>query len=380
MKPSARVNRILQNKERLKSQGKVLKAGVISLDKGDPDFPTPAHICDAAYAAMRQGYTHYVPGAGDRDLMDAVCDVLKADYGCNYEPAGIIITNGAMEGLYIACAAFLEPGDEVIVFTPGYNYASQLLMVGALPVWVSLTPNNTLDCDALEAAVTSKTKAILYCNPNNPTGNALTRPEVEFLAKVALDYDLLLFADEVYKKLYYDGNSHFSAGSIDEIRNRTIMIDSFSKSYAMTGWRVGYVATTPELAQPMYLVHRASVMTINTIAQKAALAALRGPQDCLFEMVAEYDRRRRSILKKLENLAGFDCTTPNSAFYVYGRFDARMKSAEMVDYLYEKKVAVRSGTEFGSSGEGFIRLTYALPYTQAIEGIERMMAAIRDLN
>jgi aspartate/methionine/tyrosine aminotransferase len=197
---------------------------------------------------------------------------------------------------------------------------------------------------------------------------------------VALDHDLLLFADEVYKKLYYEGNSHFSAGSINEIRNRTILIDSFSKSYAMTGWRVGYVATTPQLAQPMYLVHRASVMTINTIAQKAALAALRGPQDCLYEMVAEYDRRRRSILKKLENLAGFDCTTPNSAFYVYGRFDARMKSAEMVEYLYEKKVAVRSGTEFGSSGEGFIRLTYALPYTEAIEGIERMVAAISDLD
>lgn len=379
MKPSALVERILQNKERLKSQGKVLKPGVISLDKGDPDFSTPKHICEAAYEAMQQGFTHYVSGAGDKELIVAVCDSLHADYGCTFDPNGVIITNGGMEGIYIACAAFISPGDEVIVFTPGYNYASQLLMVDAKPVWVSLASDNRLDRDALEAAVTSRTRAILFCNPNNPTGTAFDQSEVEFIAKLAQKHDLLLFADEVYRKLYYDGVFHFSAGSIAEIKDRTILIDSFSKTYAMTGWRVGFVATTPELAQPMYLVHRASVMTINSIAQKAALAALRGPQDCLNDMVLEYDRRRRSILKKLEGLDGFDCEVPNSAFYVYGRFKAKMKSAEMVDYLYEKGVAVRSGTEFGGSGEGYIRLTYARPYSEAIEGIDRMVAAISQL-
>lgn len=380
MEPSDLVLRIARGgAEKVKSLGKLIDPGVIPLDKGDPDFPTPEHICDAAREAMRQGYTHYVPGRGDRDLIEAICDKLREDYGCVYDPAGIIITCGGMEAIYLSCACFLSPGDEVIIFTPGYSYAGNILMFGATPVWVPLAPGLRLDRDAVRAALTRRTKAILFNNPNNPTGTSFTREEVEFLASVALEHDLLLFADEVYRTLYYDGRAHFCAGSIRDVRDRTIIIDSFSKMYAMTGWRIGYAATTPELARHMDVVHRTTLSCISWPVQRAALAALRGPQDCVREMVQEYDRRRQGALKRLAGVPRFTVQYPDSAFYLFGRFEAPMKSEQMLEYLYKKKVAVRSGTEFGPAGEGWIRLTYAVPYPDVLAGIERLAEAFREL-
>lgn len=380
MKTSEFVYRISQNKERLKSQGKVIDPGVLPLDKGDPDFSTPEHICDAAREAMRQGHTHYVSGAGDNELISAICDNLKETYSCSFTPEGVIITNGAMEAIYLACTAFLSPGDEIIVFTPGYNYAGAILMVGAVPVWVSLTADFRLDFDAIKNAITKNTKAILVCNPNNPTGTSFTRSDVEFLAETAIKNDLLLISDEVYRALYYGGRTHFCAGSLPEIKDRLILIDSFSKTYAMTGWRIGYVAALPTLTRPMYMVHRVTLSSISAPTQRAALAALRGPQDCVGDMVTEYDRRRKAIIERLKGIHGFSYVVPDSAFYFYGRFDAAMKSSEMVEYLYSKKVAVRSGTEFGYSGEGYIRLTYAIPYDEVVKGIELLGDAFIDLN
>jgi aspartate/methionine/tyrosine aminotransferase len=357
-----------------------LPPDVSPLDRGDPDFDTPEHICAAACQAMREGYTHYIPGAGDSELIEAICANLAADYSCAYTPPGIIITNGGAEAIYLSCAAFLSPGDEILVFTPGYSlYGGCALMAGAVPVWVPLTEAFRIDRDAVRRALTDRTKAICINNPNNPTGTCFTREEIEFLAELAIDRDLLLISDEVYKKIYYDGGNHFCLGSIPEIRDRAILLDSFSKTYAMTGWRVGYVATTAELAQPMYAVHRATLSCINWPAQRAALAALRGPQDCVTRMVAEYDRRRKAVMKRLEDVPGLSCIMPNSAFYILGRFSAKMKSAEMVDYLYQKKVAVRSGSEFGYSGEGWIRLSYAVPFDMVMEGLDRLEAAFREL-
>jgi len=253
-------------------------------------------------------------------------------------------------------------------------------MIGAVPVWVSLTTDFHLDYDAVQKAITKKTRAILICNPNNPTGTSFTQSEVEFLAETVLKNDLLLISDEVYRALYYGGRTHFCAGSIPEIEDRLILIDSFSKTYAMTGWRIGYIAAFPELMRPMYMVHRVTLSSINAPTQRAALAALRGPQDCVDEMVAEYDRRRKAIINRLEDIHGFSCVVPDSAFYFYGRFNAAMKSSEMVEYLYDKKVAVRSGTEFGKSGEGYIRLTYAIPYQEVVRGIELLGNAFSELN
>jgi len=370
----------ISDKERLIGQGKPIASDVSPLDKGDPDFNTPEHICAAAYQAMRDGYTHYIPGAGDPELIEAVCDNLKGDYPCDYKPAGIIITNGGAEAIFLSCAAFLSPGDEIMVLTPGYSlYAGCALMVGAVPVWLPLAEDFRIDRDEVRKAVTRKTKAICINNPNNPTGTFFTQGEIEFLADLAEEHDLLLISDEVYRKLYYDGGKHFCIGSIPEIRNRAILIDSFSKTYAMTGWRIGYVATSAELAQPMYAVHRTILSCINWPAQRAALAALRGPQDFVTHMVAEYDRRRKAIIRRLETIPGLSCRMPNSAFYFFGRFRAKMRSAEMVDYLYEKKVAVRSGTEFGHRGEGWIRLSYAVPFGKVMEGIDRLEAALKKI-
>ena len=267
-----------------------------------------------------------------------------------------------------------------MVFTPGYSlYAGNALMVGAVPVWVPLTEDFRIDRDEVRKAVTQKTKAICINNPNNPTGTFFAQEEIEFLADLAEEHDLLLITDEVYKKLYYDGGKHFCIGSIPEIRNRTILIDSFSKTYAMTGWRIGYVATSAKLAEPMYAVHRTALSCINWPAQRAALAALRGPQDFLTHMVSEYDRRRKVVLQRLKTMPGLSCKIPNSAFYVFGHFLAKMRSAEMVDYLYKKKVAVRSGSEFGHQGEGWIRLSYAVPFDKVMEGIDRLEVALKEL-
>jgi aspartate/methionine/tyrosine aminotransferase len=246
-------------------------------------------------------------------------------------------------------------------------------------VRVPYAEDSGLDRDALERAITRRTKAIVFCHPNNPTGKALRREEAEYLVELSARHNLLVVCDEVYRKLYYDGKTHTSLTGFPEVRDRLIFLDSFSKTYAMTGWRIGYAATTPALAKPMNVLRRAGAGSVNTATQRAAIAALRGPQDCVREMVREYDRRRESILKQLEEVPRLRCVRPDSAFYFYGRYDARMSATEMADYLYGKGVAVRAGTEYGPNGEGFIRLAYCIPYADVVEGVGRLAAAFREL-
>jgi aspartate/methionine/tyrosine aminotransferase len=379
MESSAIVKRLMTNTERIKSWGKKVPPGTTPLDKGEPDFETPEHICDAAREAMRQGYTHYCPGQGDQDLIEAICENMNRECSCDLSPEGVIITNGAMEAIYLACSAYLSPGDELIMFSPGYSYVSSALMLDAVPVWVSLAEDFSLDQDALKRAITPKTKAIIFCNPSNPTGKSFTLQEMEFLVETAMKNNLLLISDEAYHKLYYDDKTHVSAGRFTEARKRIVVIDSFSKSYAMTGWRLGYVAGAPELIKPMFLIHKPTLISINVPAQRAGLAALKGPQDCVSEMLTEYDRRRKTLIEKLTRIPGITCERPDSAFYFFPRFEADMTSAEMLDYLYEKKVAVRSGSEFGPAGEGYLRLCFAVPYETVVEGIERLEAAFKEL-
>ena len=381
MQPSELIQRVAnENPERHKSQGRRIDPGVIPLDKGDPDFATPQHICEAAYEAMMQGYTHYIPDAGDKELIQTICDCLKEDYNCGYEPKGILLTPGGSTGIFITCLALLSPGDEVVVFSPTFAaYAHCVTLAGAAPVRVPYLEDYSLDRDSLKAAITPRTKAIILCNPNNPMGKALRRDEVEFLVDTAERHDLILVSDEVYRKIYYDGIEHVCLGSYPEVKDRVVLIDSFSKSYAMTGWRIGYVATSPELARPLNVLRKAGAGSVNAPTQRAAIAALRGPQDCVREMVAEYDRRRRSILKILEGVQGFRCVKPDSAFYFYGRYDGNMSSAQMADFLYDRGVAVRSGTEYGTNGEGFIRLAYCVAYQEVVEGIKRLAAAFEEL-
>ena len=364
----------------IKSMKRSPNPRVICLDVGDPDFPTPEHICDAAREAMRQGYTHYVPGAGDKELIGAICDDLNGEYGCVFEPGGVIITAGASGAIYLICRSYLSPGDEVIVFDPSYTNQSYCArLAGAVPVSVPFADGFRLDRDALKNAINSKTRIIFLVNPNNPTGTSLAKEDVEFAARLAVENDLILVSDEVYRKIYHADNTHFCAGSIREAGDHTILVDSFSKTYAMTGWSIGYLATTPELAGPMNIVRMARPGKVNAPAQRAALAALKGPQECVRQMVQEYSRRREAIHQRLSEVEGLSYITPDSAFYFFCHFEADMTSAQMVDYLYEKDVSVRSGTQFGSRGQGWFRLSYCVSYESAVEGIARLSAAIKGL-
>lgn len=379
MKPSSLAAR-LTDADRLLSMGRDFPPGTLRLDRGDPDFPTPTHICDAAREAMAQGFTHYIPGHGDADLIEAICQKLRADFGARYDPEGIVITVGGAEAIYLACAGFLSPGDEAIVFTPGYGfYAGAIQMVGARPVWVPLADDCRIDQDAVRRAITPRTRAIFFSNPGNPTGTAFSREEIHFLAGIAMEHDLLLCPDEVYRKFYYDGNEHVSMLSIPEIRDRTVFIDSFSKSYAMTGWRIGYLAATPELVAPLYAVHRTTVSCVNWPAQRAALAALTGPQDCVDDIVREYDRRRIAVIERLSGASGFSFIYPTSSFYILGRYSADLSSADMVEYLAERGVAVKGGAEFGPACEGRIRLTYATGHEESLRGAERLVDILDDM-
>jgi aspartate/methionine/tyrosine aminotransferase len=363
----------ITDRDRLLSMGRSFPRGVLRLDRGDPDFPTPAHICDAAREAMAQGYTHYIPGYGDRDLIEAICDTLEKDFSARHDPAGVLVTVGSAEAIFLICAAYLSPGDEAIVFTPGFSlYAGAIQMIGAKVVWVPLTPDFHIDGDALRRAITRRTKAIFFSNPSNPTGMAFDRAEIELLGEIAIAHDLLLCPDEVYRKFCYAGTEHVSVLSLPEVRDRTIYIDSFSKSYAMAGWRIGYLATTPTLAAPMYAIHRTAVSCVNWPTQRAALAALRGPQDCVDAIVSEYDRRRVALIARLKDALGLRIVPPTSAFYMLAKYNADMTSAEMVEYLIARGVAVKGGGEFGPACEGYIRLTYATGYEEALRGADRL--------
>lgn len=358
-RPSDLVARVT-DPERLKSQGVHAGPGYHALNRGDPGFDTPEHICDAARQAMRDGFNHYVPGTGDPELIAAICDQLGREYGAQLEPKGVVITNGAAEAVFLACASFLSPGDEMLLFDPEYSsYEISARLAQAVPVRVPMTSDFRLDLDRLRASITRRTKALLFSNPNNPTGRSLRRSELEAIAELAEKHDFLVISDEVYRKLYYDNVQHVSATSLPDIRHRTILIDSFSKTYAMPGWRIGYLATTPELAAPMAVVHRGTLSCINWPAQRGALAALTGPQTCVTDMLAEYARRRQVMRESLAAVKGLSFTLSDSAFYFFPRFETDMSARQMTDFLFERKILVRSGSEFGRGGEKHLRLTFA---------------------
>jgi aspartate aminotransferase len=372
-RPSGLVQRVT-DPERLKSQSIHAGADYHALNRGDPGFDTPAHICDAARQAMRDGFNHYVPGAGDADLIAAICDGLNREYGAGLTSKGVVITNGAAEAVFLACSSYLSPGDEMLLFDPEYSsYEISARLVQAVPVRVPMTRDFRVDFDRLRASISPRTKAILFSNPNNPTGHSLRREEMEGIAELAEKHDFLIISDEVYRKLYYDGVKHVSATSLPEVRHRTILIDSFSKTYAMPGWRIGYVATTPELAAPMAVVHRSTLSCINWPAQRGALAALTGSQQCVDDMLAEYARRRLVMLDCLKAMKGLSFSLSDSAFYFFPRYDGNMPAREMMDYLLGRKVVVRSGTEFGRGGEHHLRLTYASATCEQIRAGMRAM-------
>jgi len=373
-----RVKRI-QGSER--SQRKIaVPKGSIRMDLGDPDFPTPPHIQEAALKAMRDNFTHYGNAFGEEDLREAICSSLMRDYGVKSSPENVMVTVGGLEAINVICATYLNPGDEALVFDPGYSaYAVSVTLFGGRPVSVPLMDDFHINFDSLRARITERTKIIFMANPSNPTAALLREDEIRGLARVALEHNLLIVVDEVYHKLLYDGSRHFSICQVEEAKDRSILLNSFSKTYAMTGWRVGYVAAGVEVIKGLVHFHRALVTCVSVPMQKACLAALQGPQDCVAQMVSQFDRRRKVVDQGLKMIDGIIPRACEGAFYFFPRYTHSLSSKDMTHYLGERGLQVRSGTEFGEKGQNHIRLSFATSVEEIEEGMKRLKKALEDL-
>jgi aspartate aminotransferase len=344
----------------LKAQG----IDVIDLGGGDPDFITPKHIRDAAIEAMNAGDTHYVASAGIPGLRKAIADKLLSDNGIEVEPSGVIVTPGGKQALFEATLAFVEPGVDVLIPEPAWvSYSPMVELAGGRPVPVPLDPDDNwrITLDLLAAAVTPASRILLINSPNNPTGRVLDDSELAAIAGFARDHDLLVFSDEMYEKILYDGHKHTSIATLPELAERTLVFNGLSKAYAMTGWRLGYAAGPKAYIEQIEKVHSHSVTCATSFVQKAGIAALTGPQDFIGEMVTAWDRRRRNVASGLSAINGIHCPLVEGAFYAFADIRGTgMSSSEAADrFLQEAHVAVTPGVAFGESGEGHVRLSFA---------------------
>jgi len=369
----------IQGSER--SQRKIaVPRGAIRMDMGDPDFPTPPHIQEAALKAMKDNFTHYGNAFGEEDLREAICASLARDYGVTRNPENVLVTVGGLEAIAVLCATYLNPGDEALVFDPGYSaYAVSVTLFGGRPVSVPLRDDFHIDFDLLRSKISERTRIIFMANPSNPTAALLGKEEVRGLARVAAEHDLMIVMDEVYHKLIYTGEPHFSVCQAEEAKDRAILLNSFSKTYAMTGWRVGYLVAEARIIKDLVHFHRAMVTCVSVPLQKACLAALQGPQDCVREMVAEFDRRRKVADRALRKIGRIIPRPCDGAFYFFPRYAHSLGAKEMTAYLAERGLLVRSGTEFGEKGQNHIRLCFAASVEEIEEGMKRLKSALDDL-
>jgi aminotransferase len=358
---------------------------VISLGVGDPDFDTPAVVVQAGVDALRAGRTHYTSNYGTLELRGAISKQLDHLYGVKYDPESeIVVTVGASEALAIALAAIVDPGDEVVLAEPSYvAYVPSIVFNGGTPVYVPTRPEDgwQLDPDAVEAAITPRTKALFFGFPSNPTGAVLEPDTIRALAEIAERHDLLVVSDEIYDRLVCGGHRHEAFSALPGMRDRTILLGGFSKSYAMTGWRVGYACAPNDLLEGMVKVHQYAIMSAPTMAQDAAVVALTEAEADARHMHDEYDRRRRMFVGGLERL-GLPTVEPRGAFYAFPQIKSTGLSSEEFSerLLYEHEVAVIPGSAFGASGEGYVRASLATSYEdlgEALERIERFTSSLR---
>ncbi|MBE7149460.1 aminotransferase [Bacillus mycoides] len=350
--------------------------GVISLGVGEPDFVTPWNVRQACIRSLEQGYTSYTANAGLLELRQEIAKYLKKQFAVSYDPDDeIIVTVGASQALDVAMRAIVNPDDEILIIEPSFvSYAPLVTLAGGVPVPVatSLEDEFKVQPDQIEAAITTKTKAILLCSPNNPTGAMLNKSELEKLAVIVEKYNLIVLSDEIYAELVYD-EVYTSFASIQNMREHTILISGFSKGFAMTGWRLGMIAAPVQFSELMLKIHQYSMMCAPTMSQFAALEALRGGNDEVIRMRDSY-KKRRNFMTTSFNEMGLTCHVPGGAFYVFPSIASTgLSSAEFAEQLLlEEKVAVVPGNVFGGSGEGFIRCSYATSLEQLMEAMKRM--------
>jgi aminotransferase len=357
---------------------------VISLGIGEPDFVTPPSILEAGVQSLRKGETHYTSNAGIMEVRQALTNHLEKRYGVSYDPGSeVILTVGVSEALYLTTTALLDPGDEVIVLTPCFvAYQAEVVLAGGVPVEVPCRMENNFDLDPqdIDAAITPRTKAILIGYPNNPTGAVASRENLLQVARLAEKHDLIVISDEIYDRLVY-GVKHICFPTLPGMKSRTILLGGFSKDYAMTGWRIGYVAGPPELIKGLLRVHQYTVMSAPTTAQMGALEALKNGEEYVCQMTAEYDRRRKLIVKGL-NQIGLPTFEPFGAFYAFPKVSITGLDDETFAerLLQEEKVAVVPGNAFGAGGAGFVRCSYATAYDKIEEALHRIEKFVNRLD
>ncbi|WP_456456260.1 pyridoxal phosphate-dependent aminotransferase [Thermovibrio sp.] len=375
------------------SKAKELRAkgiDVIGFGAGEPDFDTPYHIKEAAKEAIDMGFTKYTPPAGIPELRRAVADKLKEENGIDYSPEEVVITDGAKQALFNLMLSVIEEGDEVVIPSPYWvTYPEQVKFAGGTPVFVETEEIKgfAFTIEELKKAVSSKTKLVIVCTPHNPTGAVIPKEELLKIGQFCAERGILIASDECYEYLTYDGVKHTSIASLsEEIKEITITINALSKGFSMTGWRVGYAAGPKEIIDAMVKINSQSISNVNSIAQKAAVAALTKPKDFLKEWLEAFDERRRYMVEKLNEIEGVSCLMPKGAFYAFpnvkellniGNFKDDWELAEFL--LEEAKIAVVPGSAFGYPG--YLRLSYATSMENIEEGLKRFKEAVeRRLN
>ncbi len=367
---------------------------VISFGVGEPDFDTPDNIKEAAIRAMKEGHTKYTPVGGIPQLKDAIAEKLQRDNGLSYRREEIIVSCGAKHSLYNIAQALFNPGDEVIIPAPYWvSYPAQVLLNDAEPVFVETREEEgfVLNPEQLKEAITERTKAVILNYPSNPTGLSYDRSSLEGIAEVLLRSKAYIISDEIYERLLYDGTEHLSIAALsEEVKARTLVVNGLSKSHAMTGWRIGYTAGPEEIIKAMTKIQSQSTSNPTSIAQWAAVEALRGPQDFVRTMVEEFDRRRVFLAEGLNAIDGVRCSVPKGAFYAFPNvsalFGRRRSGGEAVEdssslalyLLDEARVALVPGSAFGA--EGYIRISYATSMENLRKGLERIKGAIERLS
>jgi len=369
----------LAKAKELERQGK----SIIHLEIGEPDFDTPLHIRDAAKKALDDGFTHYGPSAGQLELRESIAKHQTERQGYEVSADNVIVTPGGKPVMFFTIMALVEPGDEVIYPNPGFPiYESMIRYMGGTPIPMQLNEETgyNADIDALKSLVTPRTKLMIVNSPNNPCGSVIPETDLQRLAEIALENDIIVMADEIYKDMYYGGQEHVSITKFPGMRDRTVILDGFSKSYAMTGWRLGYGVFPDFLVEPVVRLMTNSVSCTSVFSQMAAIAALEGPQDSVRMMMEEFTKRRNLVVEGLNSLPGITCPVPKGAFYAFPNIvETGMTSDEFANFALEKaNVALLPGNNFGGFGEGFVRMCYVNSLANIEKAIEALDKALRN--
>jgi len=378
--PGSPTTMMMQKGRELAAQG----LDVINLAGGEPDADTPKHIQQAAFDAIAAGDTHYPPSFGKPELLDAICAKLERENNVRAVPDQLMVTPGGKWAIYTTLASTLNEGDEVMILDPAWvSYAPMVQLNGGVPVHVSLpaADNFRVDAAQLEEHVSDRTKLIMICSPSNPTGRVLTQEELDDSAAGVQRHDLYVLSDEIYEHILYDGTRHRSIASMPGMAERTIIVNGFSKSYAMTGWRLAWLAAPLPVAKLARAYQTQTVTSAASFSMVAGAAALNGPQDCVHEMVASYTQRRNFVLDALEEIPGIRSSPIEGAFYLFAQFtQTEKKSLEISQILLEDGLlATTPGIAFGEAGEGYVRFSFATAMEDLEKTVERLARIVPGL-